>query len=516
MGTHVPQCELFSYRVNLDERVRQDHPLRKVLAMCDFSFVREEVKDKYGTKGNVGIDPEIIVKLMFLLFWDNVRSERELMRCLPERLDYLWFLGYGLDDAIPDHSVLSKARRRWGSEVFESIFVRSVSQCVEHGLVGGKRLHMDGCLVDADASLGSVVKSDPEMIEHLRAAYATQEGKLECPAVEPIAPTTSEEPLAEPSSKGAGDRPKSKGKKGKPPANDCLISSTDPDTACVRKKTGGESRPRYKVHRGVDDEHGVIVATASTAGNVGENQMLRPLLLQAERNCGSLPDSVVGDSQYGTAENFRDATAMGVKTHMHPVGGRPSKVFGAERFVYDKASDTYACPMGKKLYPRSPDKIRKGIEYVVRKGACEGCSLREKCTAAKTGRTVLRRWGQELVDEGMTEVGTQEGRTARRRRKWLMEGSFAQGSNLHGLKRSRWRRLWRQGIQDHLIAAVQNMKILIAKSGKDRARGACSAPLGEAIRALGLLLGLLASEFGTRKTSQSLVPLISARVSIQP
>ncbi|MBK1880755.1 transposase, partial [Pelagicoccus mobilis] len=229
----------------------------------------------------------------------------------------------------------------------------------------------------------------------------------------------------------------------------------------------GTSRPRYKAHRSVDDEHGVIVATATTAGDVGENRMFRPLLLQGERNVGSLPESVVADSQYGTAENFRDATAMGVKPHMHPTAGRPSELFGSERFAYDKASDTYACPKGKKLYPKSSDKTRYGIEYAVRKGTCQECSLREKCTKSESGRTVLRRWGQELVDEGMAEVDTQEGKTARRRRKWLMEGSFAQGANLHGLKRSRWRRLWRQGIQDHLIAAVQNMKILVSAAGKD-------------------------------------------------
>ena len=69
---------------------------------------------------------------MFLLFWDDIRSERELMQILPERLDYLWFLGYSLDDEIPNHSVLSKARKRWGLEVFESLFIRSVSQCVEY------------------------------------------------------------------------------------------------------------------------------------------------------------------------------------------------------------------------------------------------------------------------------------------------------------------------------------------------------------------------------------------------
>jgi len=80
------------------------------------------------------VDPEIILKLIFLLFWDNIRSERELMRMLPERLDYLWFLGYSLDDEIPDHSVLSKARKRWGAEVFESLFIRSIQQCMEADL----------------------------------------------------------------------------------------------------------------------------------------------------------------------------------------------------------------------------------------------------------------------------------------------------------------------------------------------------------------------------------------------
>ena len=161
MGKHRAQKNLFNYCVDLDQRVRAKHPLRKVLQMVDFSFVREEVKDRYGIKGNTGIDPEIILKLIFLLFWDDIRSERELMLILPERLDYLWFLGYGLDDDIPNHSVLSKARARWGVEVFENLFIRSVSQCVEAGLVDGSKLHMDGSLVDADASKETPAKLQP-------------------------------------------------------------------------------------------------------------------------------------------------------------------------------------------------------------------------------------------------------------------------------------------------------------------------------------------------------------------
>ncbi len=115
MGTQNEQGALFSYRVNLDKRVRCDHPLRRVHEAVDFSFVRTEVAALYGANGNESVDPAVILKMMFLLFYENVASERELMRVIPERLDYLWFLGYGLDEVIPDHSVLSKARARWGT-----------------------------------------------------------------------------------------------------------------------------------------------------------------------------------------------------------------------------------------------------------------------------------------------------------------------------------------------------------------------------------------------------------------
>ena len=164
MGQQKSERELFNYAVNLEKRVRSDHPLRAVAAAIDFAFVREEVAQCYGTKGNVSVDPEVILKMMFLLFYDDVASERELMKVIAERLDYLWFLGYGLEDEIPDHSVLSKARARWGKEVFESLFVRTVGQCVEAGLVEGRKLHLDSSLIEADAAKDSVLKG-PQRID---------------------------------------------------------------------------------------------------------------------------------------------------------------------------------------------------------------------------------------------------------------------------------------------------------------------------------------------------------------
>jgi transposase len=126
----------------LDEGIRPNHPLRKIAQSIDFEFVYKEVEASYGARGNVSVPPPVILKLMLLLVFYSVRSERELVQTLPERLDWLWFLGYDLDP-IPDHSVFSKARRRWGVAVFDSLFERVVWQRVEAGLVDGSKIFVD-------------------------------------------------------------------------------------------------------------------------------------------------------------------------------------------------------------------------------------------------------------------------------------------------------------------------------------------------------------------------------------
>lgn len=228
MGQQRSERELFSYAINLEKRVRNDHPLRRVAALVDFKFVREEVAHCYGSKGNISVDPEVIMKMMFLLFFDDVASERELMKVIAERLDYLWFLGYGLEEEIPDHSVLSKARSRWGKDVFETLFVRTIGACVEAGLVDGRKLHVDSSLIEADASRESVIKGAPELIATLKQAYRATERKLG-------------EGVTTPESYEA--------------VNDRMMSTTDPDAAMVSRGRN-DSCPRYHHHRAIDDTKG--------------------------------------------------------------------------------------------------------------------------------------------------------------------------------------------------------------------------------------------------------------------
>jgi transposase len=82
MGEREAQSPLWNYRVNLDKRARRDHPLRRINAVLDLSFVRGQVAHTYGPRGNKSVPPEVILRMTLLLFLDDIRSERELMRII--------------------------------------------------------------------------------------------------------------------------------------------------------------------------------------------------------------------------------------------------------------------------------------------------------------------------------------------------------------------------------------------------------------------------------------------------
>ena len=450
MGRSRPCAKkLFYYGVGLDERIRKSHPLRLIRSRIDFDFVLGEVSSLYGYNGNKSVPPPVILKLMFLLFFYDVPSERELMETIPERLDWQWFLGYDLDDEIPDHSVLSKARRRWGSKGFEGFFVRVVRECVEAGLVEGKKVHVDGSLVDANASTDRVRKGPPELVEALKRRYRLEEGKLE---------DKVEEGWEEEGGGGGG-------------VNKGLVSLTDPDSAVVRRGSLS-ARPRYKNHRAVDDGQGVITGMETTSGDVKENGLLMGLIEQHESHTGSKVEVVVGDSQYGTTENFRECGKRGIRSHMGDMSaagagsGRREGIFSESEFEYDGETDTYRCPAGEILRRRRHKGKRRAYEYTAGPKVCGGCQLRERCTRSVWGRSVKRHEDHELIERARMESRSEGARRDRGRRRYLMEGSFADAANNHGFKRSRWRGLWRQRIQDYMIAAVQNVRILVRARGR--------------------------------------------------
>lgn len=455
------QLKLFYNRINLEKRVRTDHILREVDNKIDFEFVYREVKHLYGQKGNVSVPPPVILKMMFLLIMYNVRSERELMDTIPERLDWLWFLGYELDDDIPNHSVLSKARSRWGVGAFQTFFDNVVLQCVNAGLVEGLKVFMDSSNIFADASNNSVVNNE-NIRRYLKKSYKLFERRLE---------------HEESRSDEDNDYPKTG------IANKKYFSTTDPD-ASVHRQGDGRSKLKYKIHRGVDGANEVITATTVTSGSVNEAHLLEKLLIDHESKTGRHPEICIADSKYGIIENYLTCNDLNVKSHfesfekVHRGSGRQKGIFPKEDFIYNPETDTFTCPAGNELRRRRFSEQRKQWEYTASGKKCRECSLKSHCTRSKSGRSIKRHERQDALYKMLTLSESEESQRDIKTRQHLMERSFARSCRF-GFKRARWRRLWRVTIHELLTSTVQNILTYIRKSkdfrkvGTGRGRSAC-------------------------------------------
>ena len=142
--------------LTLEELVPQDHFYRHLERVLDLSFVRELVAPYYAAAGRPSIDPVVFFKLQLVMFFEGIRSERQLMRLVADRLSARWYCGYDLQEPLPDHSSLTRIRERDGLEVFRRFFAEIVERCQAAGLVWGKELYIDATKILANASVESV------------------------------------------------------------------------------------------------------------------------------------------------------------------------------------------------------------------------------------------------------------------------------------------------------------------------------------------------------------------------
>lgn len=115
--------------VSLEELVPADHFYRHLDRVLDLSFVRDLVQDRYASGGRPSVDPVVFFKLQLVMFFEGLRSERLLMRTVADRLSVLWYLGYNVGEALPDHSSLTRIRFRYGLDIFRHFFEAIVEQC---------------------------------------------------------------------------------------------------------------------------------------------------------------------------------------------------------------------------------------------------------------------------------------------------------------------------------------------------------------------------------------------------
>ena len=450
------------YRFSLEAQIPEDHLLRRVAAAVDCGFVRRLTARFYSHTGRPGIDPE------------------EVRLHLASR----WFLGYDLDEATPDHSVLSKARARFGLPVYQAFFTEVVRQCERAGLVRGDELYVDSTLVQANAGLSSagaraLVAQLPGAAGYIEAVWqenpepAASTGHTEAPS-EPATGTPPPGPHAGAETSGcglhvAGPADVPNGTQGL--VNELVVSRTDPDAGLVRRE-GVPSGFYHKVHLGVDGGRArVITAVEVTPGEVADEHLLDRLRKEHTGTTGRTVTEIVADTKYGTHANYTQLEQQGIRACIPPHRKPHARgAFTGDRFVYDAAADRYRCPAGQDLtrhgYVRTTTTgTEGGIIYRAKPQACGACPLKPACCGAAAVRTLTRPNDGGLRDRVVAYLRTRRGRRRMRRRSAWVETANAELKDRHGLRRAQFRGRDRVLIQALGAAGAYDVKKLAQLCG---------------------------------------------------
>src|SRR5215813_12872330 len=330
MGRLNHDQEQFFYSFRLDEAVPEDHPVRRIAAVLDLSWVYSELAPYYPKIGRPSIDPVLMIRMLIVGYAFGIRSERVLCRELAVNLAYRWFCGLSIEDKIPDHSAFSRARHeRFGeSDVFRQVFERVVETCIAAGLVGGEGFAVDASLIVADANKQRSVRGsqwkktgDPETSSRAVREYLATLDDAAFGAASDVTPK--------------------------------FVSPSDP----AAQWTGAMRGPAFFAYADnylIDVKFGVIVdVEASRAIRQAEVGAAKTMIKRTEESFGLKPERLAADTAYGSAANLNWlVNDKKIAPHI-PVIDKSKREDGSlsrADFTFDKDRNVYVCPNGKLLH----------------------------------------------------------------------------------------------------------------------------------------------------------------------
>lgn len=487
--------------VSLEDLVPANNFYRHLEARLDLSFVREWVTEHYAYRGRPSIDPVVFFKLQLVMFFEGIRSERKLIETASLNLAHRWYLGYALDEALPDHSSLTRVRQRLGIDIFQRFFEQVVDLCQETGLVWGRELYVDATKVEANADVDSLIPrfyhdakthiadlfaADPTPVEHddddaadppPGAEAASPEGVAPLPpGVLPAATAAAseqaprrkllEERRLDPHRRAVGSYRRT---------TDFRVSTTDPDATPMW--TGTATALGYHDYYVVDGGKArIVLAALVTPADVMENVPLCDLLWRVCFRRKLRPGQVTGDTAYGTVENIVAVEDAGIRAFFPlPDFDRRTPFFGKGKFTYDADADAYRCPQGQVLPRRKTKYTEQEVLYRADPASCSACPVKTQCTASDHGRMVHRSFYEEYLETVRGYHATEAYQKAMRKRQVWAEPLFAEAKEWHGLRRLRLRGLENANIQGLLVAAGQNLKRFLAATGWGRRHAPCGS-----------------------------------------
>ena len=289
---------LFSY-IDLEDRVRADHPLRPIreIANAALAALSGDFAALYSGMGRPSVPPEKLLRAMLLQAFYSVRSERQLMERVEFDLLFRWFVGIGIDDPVWDHSAFTKNRDRLlEGEIAAKLLEAVLSQPQVKRLLSSEHFSVDGTLIQAWASMKSFKPKQP--------------------------PNNDGGP-----SGGRGDgRNAPADFRGQKRSNDTHQSTTDPDARLYRKGPGMEARLCFIGHGLMENRSGLIVDARLTrvSGHAERLAALDMVQHVADRPCAV---TLGADRGYDAADFVEELRGINVRPHVaQNTSGRRSAI----------------------------------------------------------------------------------------------------------------------------------------------------------------------------------------------
>jgi len=432
--------------VCLEDLVPKDHLLRKIEKAVDFDDIYRMTEKYYcEDNGRPAVDPVILVKIVLIQHLFGLRSLRQTVKEIQVNIAYRWFLGLGIDGAVPHFATVSFAFcTRFPSEIAREIFAWILDAAVAKQFVKPEEAFFDGTHTKASANKK---KSRKELAEETAKIYDEQ---------------LRDEINAD--REAHGKKPLKEREK-EPETKEVTVSNTDPDCGIFRK---GEHKVEfaYEAHT-ASDTNGFVLGYEVTAGNVHDSVAFDPLYNQVAERFPEIK-TVVMDKAFKTPWICKRVFDDG-RTPSLPYRRPMTKdgFFKKYEYVYDEYYDCYLCPADQILSYSTTN--REGYrEYKSRACVCENCPLRPQCTESKNCVKVITRhvW-EDYLERAEDFRHTSEGRASYERRKETIERVFADAKEKHAMRYTHMRGLPRVTAWVGLKFAAMNLKKLACWSWRD-------------------------------------------------
>lgn len=468
--------------MSLDQLVPEEHLVRKLENAIDWNFIYELVEDKYcEDNGRPSIDPVTLIKLPVLQYMFGIRSMRQTIKEADVNMAYRWFLGLGIHDSVPHFSTFGKnyTRRFKGTDLFEQIFQRILTECFKAGIVDPSVVFVDSTHVKARANSKKYYDEiaeeqalwyEKELIGEIQKDREAH-GKLPLKNLTTINDDTAEEndddDFSPPKAalKGKPNKNTSKKKFARLKKEKHIKKSTsDPESGWFRK---GEHKHvfAYSVET-VCERNGIILGYSVHPGNEHDSKAFPAVFEKIE---GLPVELVVGDSAYKTPAIARMLKLKGIR--LLSAYKRPQTkagFFPKRQYIYDEYYDCYICPGDHVLSYHTTN--RYGYrEYRSDPKVCAGCPYLKQCTEDKNHiKTVTRHIWEDYVEQAEENRHIEGIREYYALRKETIERDFGLAKELHGFRYTQMFGKVRMEMKTALTYTCLNLKKLAKVRWKGR------------------------------------------------